>query len=83
MTGDRGSMTAHETSPLRTGVSKAIPDVLIPSLENVFKNPEVVQRAKKAGFSVEYRGPEEFRKMIEYEIETIEKVAKFAGLKKE
>ncbi len=65
------------------GVSKTVLDVLIPSLENVFKNPEVVQRAKKARFSVEYKGPEEFRKMIESEIETIKKVAKSAGLKKE
>ena len=64
-----------------TGVSKTVLDILIPSLENVFKNPEVVERAKKARFSVEYRGPEEFRKMIESEIEMIEKVAKSTGLK--
>jgi tripartite-type tricarboxylate transporter receptor subunit TctC len=65
------------------GVPQPILNVLIPALEKVSKNPEVVQRVTKAGFTVDYKNPEEFRKFIELEIRTVEKVARDSNLIKE
>jgi len=58
-----------------TGVPQQVPDVLIPALEKVFNTPEVIQRATKAGFTVDYMNPEEFRKFLESEIQMIRKIA--------
>ncbi len=57
------------------GVPKSVLDVLIPAVEKAFKNPEVVERAKKVGLVVEYMGPEELRKTIESEIIAFKKIA--------
>jgi tripartite-type tricarboxylate transporter receptor subunit TctC len=63
-----------------TGVPESVQKVLIPAVEKTFKNPEVVALAKKAGFTVEYMGPEELRKFLESEIRAIKKVAEEANL---
>jgi len=63
-----------------TGMPQPILDVLIPALEKVFKDPEVIERAKAADFTVDYKNPQEFRKFIESENLTWGKVYKDAGL---
>ncbi len=62
------------------GVPKQVVDVLVPAAEKVFKNPEVVQRAANAGVVVEYRGPEETRKLMESGIGLVKRVAPEAEL---
>ena len=62
------------------GVPQFVLDVLLPVAEKVFKNPEVVNRAKKAGFTVEYMNPEELHKFMESKIEITRKIAKEANL---
>jgi len=52
------------------------------AVEKAFKDPEVVDRAVKGGFTLEFKGPEEFRKFIESEIKVADQVAKDANLKK-
>lgn len=64
------------------GVPPSVVNVLSPALEKVLKNPEVIDRAKKALLTVEYMGPEEFRKFIESEFRVIEKAAKNANIVK-
>lgn len=64
------------------GVPQTVLNILVPAVEKVFKNPEVVQRCTKTGFTVEYKSPEEMRKSIESEIKVIEKLAQDAGLAK-
>ncbi len=62
------------------GVPQAILNVLVPAVEKVFKNPEVVQRATTAGIRAEYKTPEELRYIIESDIRIVEKVAQDANL---
>ncbi len=66
-----------------TGVPQSILDVLIPAIEKAFKNPDVIDRAKKVGFTMEYRGPEEFRKFIESDIKIVQQVVKDANIQKQ
>ena len=65
------------------GVPQSILDVLIPTIEKTFKHPDVVDRAKKASFTMEFRGPEEFRKFIESDIKVVQQVAKDANIPKQ
>jgi len=62
------------------GLPQPVLNVLVPALEKVFKNPEVVGRATKAALIVEYKDPEEFRKFIESQIQIVEKIAQDANL---
>ena len=62
------------------GVPQSVIDVLVPAAEKVFTNPEVVQRVTKVGFTVDYMGPEEFRKFIESDIQAVRKVLEEANL---
>jgi tripartite-type tricarboxylate transporter receptor subunit TctC len=64
------------------GVPKSVLNVLVPTLENIFKNPEIVQRATNAGFSVAYMGPQEFQTFIDSRRQVYEKVAHEVGLAK-
>jgi tripartite-type tricarboxylate transporter receptor subunit TctC len=64
------------------GVPQSVVDVLVPAVEKVFNHPDVVARATKAGFTMEFKGPEELRKFIESEIKIMGKVAQEAGLAK-
>jgi len=62
------------------GVPQGVLEVLYRAFQKVFNNPEVRNRAVKAGFMLEYRNPQEFRKFIEEEFKITEKLAKEAGL---
>jgi tripartite-type tricarboxylate transporter receptor subunit TctC len=64
------------------GVPKSVLNVLVPTLEKIFKSPEIVQRATNAGFSVAYMGPEEFQTFIDSRRQVYEKVAHEVGLAK-
>jgi tripartite-type tricarboxylate transporter receptor subunit TctC len=64
------------------GTPQSVISVLVPAAAKVFKNPEIVQRAVRAGFVPDYKGPEEFRKFLKSRQETAEKVAREAGLSK-
>ncbi len=55
-------------------------NILVTSVEKAFKNREVNQRVINAGFTPEYKNPEEFRKFMEAEAKVIQQVAKGAGL---
>ena len=64
------------------GIPTSAQNVLVPATEKVFKNPEVINRAAKANITVEYKGPEEYRKTIAEDIEVLTKVAKEANMAK-
>jgi len=63
------------------GVPQPIVNVLIPAVEKVFTNAEVVQKITKAGVTVEYLGPEKFRDVIESKKLVAEKAAKDANIR--
>ncbi|MFC1815538.1 Bug family tripartite tricarboxylate transporter substrate binding protein [Thermodesulfobacteriota bacterium] len=65
------------------GVPQARLDVLITAFKRVSQNPEVVRRLTNAGYVVDYKNPEEFRKIIASDLRTVEKIARDAGLIKE
>ena len=62
------------------GIPTSVQNILVPAIEKVFKNPEVIGRAAKVNVTVEYKGPEEYRKLIAHDIEVLTKVAKEANL---
>lgn len=64
------------------GLPQSVVDALIPAIEKVLKSPEVVKRALNAGYIPEYKGPEEFRKFLESEIQTVAKIAKDINMSK-
>jgi tripartite-type tricarboxylate transporter receptor subunit TctC len=64
------------------GVPQSVLDVLIPAIEKTLKHPDVINRGTKAGFTMEYKGPEEFRKFIESEIKLVEKIVKDTNMTK-
>ncbi len=66
-----------------TGVPQSVLNVLYPVVEKIFRDPDLVDRVTKAGFTVEYKGPEEFRKFIETEYNGIVKIVKDINLKKQ
>ena len=61
---------------------KPIRDQLANSLQKVIQIPSVVKALENAGFSVEYRGPDELEKKVANDYKDIEKVVKAAGLGK-
>jgi tripartite-type tricarboxylate transporter receptor subunit TctC len=63
-----------------TGIPTAVQNVLVPAIEKAFKNPEVISRAAKANITVEYKGPEEYRKLIAQDLEVLTKVAQEANM---
>jgi tripartite-type tricarboxylate transporter receptor subunit TctC len=44
--------------------------------------PSVVEALEKIGISVEYKGPDEFKKKIMDDYRSMEKIVKAAGLRK-
>lgn len=64
------------------GVPPSVVNTLVPALEKIFKNPEIRQRAVKAGYEPDWKGPEEFRKFVESEIRAVEKIAKDINMSK-
>jgi tripartite-type tricarboxylate transporter receptor subunit TctC len=63
-----------------TGVPRQVVDVLVPAVQKVFNNPEVIQRGTQAGIVVEYMGPEDLRKLMESGIQLVRKVAQDADM---
>jgi tripartite-type tricarboxylate transporter receptor subunit TctC len=64
------------------GTPPAVIKVLIPVAAKIFTNPEIIQRAVKAGFMPDYKAQDEFRKFIKSRQEIAERVAREAGLSK-
>lgn len=62
------------------GVPKPVVDVLVSTLEKIFTNPEIGQRAAKAGLTVDYMDPEELRQFMETSIKVVEKTARDANM---
>lgn len=62
------------------GVPSQVTNVLIPSMAKVLKIPEVMQRMAQVGMEVEYKGPEEIRKLIESGMQMVKKVLKEGDL---
>lgn len=67
--------------PWASRTPQSVLNVLIPAVEKVFKDPEVIDRASKAYVVAEYMGPEEFRKFIESEIRSVGKIVQDTGLR--
>jgi tripartite-type tricarboxylate transporter receptor subunit TctC len=64
------------------GIPQSAVDTLVPALQKAFKDPSVLEQCRKAGFLVDFKGPDEFRKDLESELQTIGKLAKELGLAK-
>lgn len=64
------------------GVPQSVLDVLVPSLEKVFKNPAVISECQKASLIVDYRNPEQMRKFIDAQHQRLERVGKILGVLK-
>ena len=63
-----------------SGTPQPILDVLVPTMEKIFKSPDVVERAAKIGCIVDYKSPQEFRNYIETRIPLMKKIAQEANL---
>ncbi|MFC1816687.1 Bug family tripartite tricarboxylate transporter substrate binding protein [Thermodesulfobacteriota bacterium] len=62
------------------GLPQSVLNVLMPAVEKAFKNPELAQQAIRFGMTVDYLGPKEFRKLIESQFKTVEKIARDVNL---
>lgn len=61
---------------------RPIVDKLANAIRKVIQDPSTIKRLEEAGFSVEFKGPEEFKKMLAADIVVVEKVLEKAGLGK-
>lgn len=52
------------------------------ALERIMKEPTVIVAVEKAGMVVDYRGPEETRRMLEQEYDVVKKAAQRLGIGK-
>ncbi len=64
------------------GTPQSVINVLVPAAAKIFKNPEIVRRAVRAGFVPDYKAPDDFRKFLKSRQETAGRVAQEAGLSK-
>ncbi len=62
------------------GLPQPVLDVLVRTFQKVFESPEVIHRAEAAGFEMDYKNPEDFRKFIAEETEITEQLARDANL---
>lgn len=58
------------------GTPKPIIDVLVPAIEKAFKDPQVLSKSDSLYLEIDYKGPAEFRKFVEGEIEATRKIVK-------
>jgi len=65
-----------------SGLPDDVKKILIPSIEKAVKNPDLKSNMEKIGFTVYYKSPEEFRKIVLEEYNTALAIAKKIGLKK-
>lgn len=64
-----------------SGLPKPVLNVLLPAVEKAFKDPEVIAKASKAYFMADYKGPTEFRSLLESEISRVRKIVKDANIR--
>jgi tripartite-type tricarboxylate transporter receptor subunit TctC len=64
------------------GIPEEVKKVLIPAIETVVKNPEHQAKLEKLGVTVEYRTPEELRKLQERDYARAQSLAIKLGLRK-
>ena len=65
-----------------SGIPDDVKKVLVPAIEKAFKNPELKAKIEKLEFSVDYKPPEEFKKMLLEEYERASAIAEQLGIKK-
>lgn len=61
-----------------SGIPKSVFNVLVPALEKAFTDPEILKSLSAANVISDYRGPEEFQKLIESEMNLLGNVLKDA-----
>jgi len=64
------------------GIPDEVKKVLVPAIEKAFKNPELKAKIEKLEFSVDYKSPAEFKKMLAEEYEIANGIATRMGLRK-
>jgi len=64
------------------GIPDEVKKVLVPAVEKAFKNPELKAKVEKLEFSVDYKSPEEFKKMWVEEYQRASAIAEKLGIKK-
>jgi tripartite-type tricarboxylate transporter receptor subunit TctC len=65
-----------------SGIPDDAKKMLVGAIEKAFKNPEVKAKVEKLEFSVDYKSPEEFKKMLAEEYERASGIAEKLGIKK-
>ena len=64
------------------GISEEVKKVLIPAIEKTIRNPELAAKIEKLGFIVDYKPPEELKKLMMSDYETARAIAVKLGLSK-
>lgn len=64
-----------------SGLPQSVLNVLLPAVEKAFKDREVIDKASKAYFMADYKGPAAFRSLLESEISRVGKIVKDANLR--
>lgn len=64
------------------GISEEVKRVLIPAIEKTIKNPELEAKIEKLGLTVDYKPPEELKKILTSDYETARALAIKLGLSK-
>ena len=65
-----------------SGIPGEAKKMLVSAIEKAFKNPELKAKIEKLEFSVDYRSPEEFKKMLAEEYRRASEIAEKLGIKK-
>ena len=63
-----------------SGTPAPVVNILAAAFEKAIKSLELIQKAEKAGYVVEYKNPQEFRKYLEEQYAVVSKVVKEAGI---
>jgi tripartite-type tricarboxylate transporter receptor subunit TctC len=63
------------------GLTEEVKKVLVPAVEKAVKHPEAKAKIEALGYVVDYKGPEEFRKLIAEDYQTAKEIAKNLDLK--
>jgi tripartite-type tricarboxylate transporter receptor subunit TctC len=64
------------------GIPDAVKNTLVAAIEKAVKNPETEEKLEKLGYIVEYRTPQELRKLQAYDYATARALAVKLGLSK-
>jgi tripartite-type tricarboxylate transporter receptor subunit TctC len=65
-----------------SGIPNEPKKMLVSAIEKAFKNPDLKAKIEKMEFSVDYRSPEEFKKMLAEEYRRVSEIAEKLGIKK-